>query len=255
VTTEAEQADRLYTDVWPDYFETQRRDLWYYERLWLVLLRQLETRTPIRVLTDFGSGPGFLLKLAQRRFWSTLGIEPSKLAREHASSIGVSSVSPMTAANFPMAFGTCEAGIATEVLEHCDDAEAALREWRGYIRSGGHLALSVPNDNNPLQRLFGRLLAPRKSDSGGLIQCEDRSRPWIHHTHKHYFNLKSLRELLERCGFEVVWQRTSFPVELLLVLPIPRKWAWKLSRLWPAPPFLWRLHIGRHCLVVARKKS
>ena len=130
------------------------------------------------------------------------------------------------------------AAIATEVLEHIEDPHAALKRWRSLLLDGGHLALSVPNDNNPLQRLFW-----------------GKKKPWIHHTHKHYFNRRSLRALVASCGFEVVWERASFPVELLLVLPIPRKWAWKLSRLWPAPPFLWRLHIGRHLLMVARKKA
>lgn len=229
-----EDPDELYSTVWPEYFETQRRDLWYYERLWSVLLRQLEKRTAERdsfgLLFEHGSGPGYLLKLAERRGWLAFGEEPSQIAREHARSIGAVSDEP----GFWISQG--DAAIATEVLEHVDDPRAALLAWRDSLIHHGHLALSVPNDNNPLQRLFW-----------------GKKKPWIHHTHKHYFNPRTLRELVESCGFEVVWQRTSFPIELLLVLPIPRKWAWKLSRLWPAPPFLWRFHIGRHCLLVARK--
>ena len=224
--------DALYRDVHTDYFETQKKDLWFYERLWAVLLRQLEKRTRGRCLVEFGSGPGFLLKLAGRMDWLAKGIEPSLIARRHAANLGVLS-SP--------SLGPCEefdAAIATEVLEHIECQEAALEEWRSALVAGGYLAISVPNDNNPLQRLFW-----------------GKKKPWLHHTHKSYFNPRSLRELVESCGFKVVWQRTSFPVELLLVLPIPRKWAWKLSRLWPAPPLLWRFHIGRHCLLVAQKTS
>src|SRR5688572_16791472 len=227
------EADKLYTEVHPDYFAVQRRDLWFYERLWRVLLGQLEKRPrKMPTLIEFGSGPGFLMKLAERRGWHAFGEEPSDVARRHAEGLGLTGCVPLGHFKFSE-FG---AAIATEVLEHLEDPCAALKRWGSLLPNGGHLVLSVPNDNNPLQRLFW-----------------GRSKPWIHHTHKHYFNPRSLRELVQSAGFEVVWQRTSFPVELLLVLPIPRKWAWKLSRLWPAPPLLWRLHIGRHCLLVARK--
>lgn len=220
--------DDLYTKWHPDYFSTQKKDLWYYERLWSVLLRQLEKRRSERTLVDFGSGPGFLLKLAAKRGWMAIGEEPSVIARAHASRLGVTCAEP--------GFWLCkyDCGIATEVLEHVDDPSEVLGYWGRCVL--GHLALSVPNDNNPLQRLFW-----------------GKKKPWIHPTHKSYFNPKSLKALVESCGFKVVWQRTSFPVELLLILPIPRKWAWKLSRLWPAPPLLWRFGIGRHCLLVAQK--
>jgi SAM-dependent methyltransferase len=222
--------DELYTTWHPDYLETQKKDLWYYERLWSVLLWQLEKRHTQRTLIEFGSGPGFLLRMAEKRGWYAVGIEPSAVARAHAKRLGVDSHEVYNGHSL------YRAAIATEVLEHVDSPDLELSKWRSALIQGGFIALSVPNDNNPLQRLFW-----------------GKKKPWIHHTHKSYFNPKSLKTLVEHVGFEVVWQRTSFPVELLLVLPIPRKWAWKLSRLWPAPPFLWRLGIGRHALMVARK--
>lgn len=226
------EADKLYLEDCPDYFEVQRKDLFWYERLWSVLLRELEKRTDERWLLEFGSGPGFLLRLADRRGWHATGIEPSNVAREYARSIGAKCYSE----KFRRLENWWPAAIATEVLEHVDVVGATLMEWHAALRPGGYLALSVPNDSNPLQRLFWK-----------------KSKPWITPLHRRYYNPKRLREDLDAAGFEVVWQRTSFPVELLLVLPIPRKWAWKLSRIWPAPPLLWRFHVGRHCLVVARK--
>lgn len=221
-----EEADKLYAEVWPDYFTRQARDIFWYERLWAVLLRQLERRTDGRTLIEFGSGPGFLLAQATRRGWSALGEEPSSLARDHAKRLGAFSAEP--------GFWVCRsaAGIATEVLEHVDDPLVTLNEWRDAIEPGGLLALSVPNDNNPLQRLFRR--------------------SWLHPTHKRYYSMRTLTADLEATGFEVIWKRTSFPVELLLALPIKPNLAWKLSRIWPAPPLLWRFGIGRHCLVVAK---
>lgn len=221
-------SDELYTEVHPDYFERQGRDVFWYERLWSVLLRQLENRADGRTLIEFGSGPGFLLALAAKRGWVADGNEPSMLACAHAAQLGVWSSPNLLSTTY-------SAAIATEVLEHLDDPKGSLVNWSARLKPGGYLAISVPNDNNPLQRLFW-----------------GKSKPWIHHTHKHYFTPKSLRALVESAGFDVVWERTSFPVELLLVLPIPRKWAWKLSRVWPAPPFLWRFGVGRHCLLVAR---
>jgi 2-polyprenyl-3-methyl-5-hydroxy-6-metoxy-1,4-benzoquinol methylase len=194
-----------------------------------------------RSLLDIGSGPGFLVLQAHKRGWRAFGEEPSKIAIEHADRLGV-----CTQASFRHSAFDCIT--ATEVLEHLDDPLAMLRRMHDQLNADGMVALSVPNDENPLQRLFGSWIAPPG--------CDDPKRPWRHHTHKHYFNPKSLKALVESAGFEVVWQRTSFPVELLLAIPfLSRKLAWKLSRLWPAPPFLWRFGIGRHCLLVARKVS
>lgn len=227
--------DTFYTETWPDYVTTQRKDLFWYRRLWAVLLEQLELRIPEkekRHLLDFGSGPGFLLQQATERGWCCEGLEPSAVARYHARQVWIhSSAIPKG----PL--GRFTAVISTETLEHIDDVDAALQSMHAWLGPQGYLALSVPNDENPLQRLFW----PWK-------------KPWRHHTHKHYFNPDSLKRKVEANGFVVEWERTSFPVELFLILPIPRKWAWKLSRVWPAPPFLWRLRIGRHCLLVARKR-
>lgn len=227
------EADKFYTEVWPDYMQRQMADIWWYERLWSVLLDRLG-KPRGGLLVDWGSGPGLLLNLAQRRGWSVWGIEPSPSARAMADSIGIGSSHPDAIADWHST--KADAIISTETLEHVQDPAAELRKMASILTSGGLIAISVPNDNNPLQRLFW-----------------GKSKPWVHHTHLSYFNPRSLREKVEQAGFEVVWQRTSFPVELLLVLPIRRKLAWKLSRLWPAPPLLWRFGIGRHCLMIARK--
>lgn len=246
------EADDLYLVTHPTYFETQRRDLWFYERLWAVLLRQLEKRHEQRTLIEFGSGPGFLCALAERRwlagamkgdFWIGVihGIEPSFVAREHAESLRLRVAEFRESYN---GFSLFRHAIATEVLEHVEDPTTTLNLWREALVPDGYLALSVPNDNSPLQRLFGKWISPdRKTPE-----------PWKHHTHLHYFNRRSLRSVVEASGFEVVWERTSFPVEILLAIPfMPRHWAWKLSRLWPAPPLLWRCGIGRHLLFVCKK--
>lgn len=234
MTLPTESHDDLFTKVHSNYFETQKRDLKHYERLWRVLLRRLGL--PCGRLLDFGSGPGFLLALAKRLGWEAYGEEPSRVARLHAWDLGV--VSAPNAADF----GPFRACISTEVLEHLDAPKSELERIWSLLEPGGLLAISVPNDGtngrgNPLQRLFW-----------------GKKKPWLHHTHKHYWGPRTFLLLVESAGFKVTWQGTSFPVELLLVLPIPRNLAWKLSRLWPAPPLLWRLGIGRHNLLVARKK-
>lgn len=40
--------------------------------------------------------------------------------------------------------GAFDALVSCEVLEHIEDDRAALEEWRGWLRPGGHLLLSVP---------------------------------------------------------------------------------------------------------------
>lgn len=228
--------DAFHTETWPTYAEDQRKDLFWYERLWGVLLNRLENQsTPNTMglgLLDYGCGPGFLVALAHRRGWPASGYDPSAKAR--ADALDINNIKVLPEPDFRTFYGCV---VMTEVLEHIQNPEHALHEAWKLLAHNGLLAISVPNDDNPLQ-------------SSGAKQ------PWVHDSHLHYLNPKSLRRLVENAGFDVTWQGSSFPVEVLLAIPfMPRKWAWKLSRLWPAPPVLWRFNIGRHALLVARKKS
>src|SRR5262249_30551376 len=74
-----------------------------------------------------------------------------------------------------------------EYLEHDPDPRGALEEAHRVLRSGGHIAIEVPDISGPPSRLF-------------------RSRWWQVDSPRHLvlFSPKTLASLLESTGFEVV---------------------------------------------------
>jgi len=89
--------------------------------------------------------------------------------------------------------GTYDAVMCGDVLEHLRDASVAVRALSAKLRPGGTLIASVPNVAHHelrLQLLRGRF---DYTDIGPM----DR-------THLHFFTRKSLRELMEGAGLEVV---------------------------------------------------
>ena len=111
---------------------------------WDVVSRELDSLRPTSVL-EFGCGQGAVgARLASRAEY--VGVEPD--SRSHA--VAASRIEPLggtvllgdhtavdSAAEFDL---VC----AFEVLEHIKDDEEAVVAWRGFIKPGGHLLLSVP---------------------------------------------------------------------------------------------------------------
>ena len=105
----------------------------------------LADRLPRGPLLEVGCGAGALLHdLAGRGFTCTAletSAEALELARAlHQGRPGVE----IHAAPRPDWDGRFDALVSLEVLEHVEDDAAALRCWRGWLRPGGHLLLSVP---------------------------------------------------------------------------------------------------------------
>jgi 2-polyprenyl-3-methyl-5-hydroxy-6-metoxy-1,4-benzoquinol methylase len=92
-----------------------------------------------------------------------------------------------------------------EVLEHIPNPSALLKLVHKQLNVGGVACLIVPNDFNPLQLVL--------RDHMGFS-------PWWvappHHIN--YFNFRSLATLLVRCGFKVIHQESTFPIEMFLLM-------------------------------------
>jgi SAM-dependent methyltransferase len=91
------------------------------------------------------------------------------------------------------------------VLEHLPDPVHFLRIAYESLDEGGVLSLSVPNDFNPFQNVLRNTL---------------EYEPWWvappHHIN--YFDFPSLRRLVEHCGFEIVHQEATFPLDMFLLM-------------------------------------
>lgn len=92
-----------------------------------------------------------------------------------------------------------------EVLEHIPNPADMLKLVHAQLNTGGLVCVIVPNDFNPLQVIL-------RDDLG--------FNPWwvVPGHHLNYFNVVSLTSLLEKCGFEVLHQESTFPMEMFLLM-------------------------------------
>jgi 2-polyprenyl-3-methyl-5-hydroxy-6-metoxy-1,4-benzoquinol methylase len=214
--TEAELAEVYRHDYYslekPLYLERAREDKLWWDRLHDGRMARVEElcESAGRRLLDVGSGPGLLLERAAARGWEVLGIEPSRQAAAHARSLGVEICEEFLDDDLAQELLTREtAGFdcihAAEVLEHLPDARAMVRRMVGMLRPGGVLALSVPNDFNPIQ--------------DALVEVRDFQPWWVAPPHHlNYFDFDSLEGLLASEGLEPVRRETTFPIDLFLLM-------------------------------------
>jgi SAM-dependent methyltransferase len=137
--------------------------------------------------------------------------------------------------------GTFDLVVLSHVLEHLRCPELLLRELRSVLRSGGLIAVALPNILNwylRLQFLFGRF----EYEDEGILDA----------THLRFFTFSSGRRLLEEAGWEVLQEKTSGSLlpwgRLRQVLPaLPRFIDKCACRICPSL-------FGRQLLYIARAK-
>lgn len=101
--------------------------------------RLLRSLPEVRTILEVGCGQGALgTRLAEH--YDYVGVERDPRSLEVART----RLGERVQAHLPGR--TFDLVCAFEVLEHQEDDEAALREWRGHVRPGGWLLLSVPAD-------------------------------------------------------------------------------------------------------------
>lgn len=218
------QMDELAFGIVPAY---RRFELYYarFHELRPAIAPLLARGGEVRIL-DVGAGVGdakkFIDPLGGRTRWTA--VEGNPLRAEVCRTLGYSEVLvdlDLEHQPLPYADGSFEVVIASHVLEHLENAEAALRDWHRVLAPGGALLIGVPMHPAPLAalarlryRIFGR--KPR--------------------AHCHFFSLGSLRRFLD--GYQVVdlWGFRLFSARRQLPLedwePFYR-WSLKMGRRFP----------------------
>ena len=99
------------------------------------------------VIVDLGCGDGSALAVAAERnpAHRFVGIDWSGDALRQARALGLTVVRAGVAADLPVAGGTADVVIMSELIEHLVDPDGAVAEARRILRPGGSLLLSTPN--------------------------------------------------------------------------------------------------------------
>ena len=139
-----------------------------------------------RAMLDVGAYIGVFVEVANRSGWQASGVEPSKWAVEVAQSRGLDVVEGTL--DSPHLHGkSFDAITLWDVIEHVDDPSAELKKSFDLLKPGG-------------------LIAVHTMDIDSLMAKVMRGRwPWLMAMHVHYFSQRTLTQMMQKHGFEIVW--------------------------------------------------
>ncbi len=159
-----------------------------------------------RKILDIGSGPGFFLKIGKERGWDVTGIEPGKTAYEFSKhELGLNIINEFFCEQNYLNFGLFDVVHLNNVLEHLVDPINILKMAIEITEQKGLICVTSPNDFNPLQKM--------------AVENLNKDYWWVvpdHHIN--YFDSKSLNELFNNLRLNVIYETTSFPLELFLFM-------------------------------------
>lgn len=158
-------------------------------------------------LLDVGCGDGLFLGEARRQGCGQVaGVEPNlegaRLARQRGLTVYDEPLDEELASVLLQAWKPFDSASMINVLEHLVEPEALLRRVHGLLAPQGELLLVVPRD-------FSLAQFEAKGQHGLKAW-------WVSPDHVNYFSSTELGNLLQRCGFSVFHETTSFPLEFFM---------------------------------------
>lgn len=186
----------FYEDDKPDYLEREQGDLeWLTEVVYPIQFELVGNGS----LLDAGCGYGTFLKEAKRRGYKVFGIEASPKATQY---LAANDLSHMTGFVEDIDFAVGQGWDiirAAWLLEHVADARRVVEKLVKWLAPGGRLLVIVPNDFSAMQLALKR-------------ECY-----WIGAAHVNYFDIPSLKGLLESVGLTVTDTLATYPMEIFLL--------------------------------------
>ncbi|MEJ2748245.1 MAG: class I SAM-dependent methyltransferase [Anaerolineae bacterium] len=152
-------------------------------------LQALEKRTgPAngRSLLDIGAYIGVFVETAAAAGWDACGVEPSDWAAAKAQEQGLNVIQGTQDA--PEITGQ-QFDVITmwDVIEHVDDPLAELTKAFQRLKPGGWLAVHTMDVDSLTARFMGQRW------------------PWLMDMHLFYFSQRTMAQMLEKIGYNVVW--------------------------------------------------
>lgn len=207
-----EEVRKIYRNIFyqvckPTYLSKMEKERDYWDITYrdkMEIFQQYVRKKKKRIL-DIGCGGGFFLTFFKNNGWDTLGIEPSIKARNYAYRFGLNILNKSFEDVSLKEIGRFDVVHLSFLLEHLLDPEYVLRKIYNILKIGGIICIESPNDFNPLQKIIKEKLGKK---------------PWwiAPAEHINYFTVKSLKNLIERCGFEALKVCGTFPMEFFVLM-------------------------------------
>lgn len=166
-------------------------------------------------ILEIGAATGYMTRALQAHGLEVVATELDSAAVAEAASQGTSLRHGQLLDVLQQSeWGSFDAVVAADVVEHVQNAAELLRSLRGCLRSGGHLVMSVPNVAHWTVRVALAMGRFEYTRTGLLDQ-----------THVRFYTRSSLRELVKSAGFEIVQEDVTLGLYVY-----PR---------WRSPRFRW----------------
>jgi len=145
---------------------------------------------------DIGTAGGAYLEAATKFGYEAWGMEPSQMLVAEGKKRGLK-IEQGTIDSHKFQPGTFDLVSLWDVLEHVVDAKACLRECRRLLKPDGVLLLNYPDIGT------------------GMAKAAGKKFWWILSVHIHHFDHKSVVNICEKTGFNVIsqkpyWQTLEF---------------------------------------------
>lgn len=139
-----------------------------------------------RAMLDVGAYVGAFVKIAREAGWDAIGLEPSSWAVQEAERNGLPMIKG-TLDSDRLAGRMFEALTLWDVIEHVADPSAELARAHELLSPGGVIAVHTMDVDSLAAKVMGSRW------------------PWLLDMHVHYFSRRTLKEFLEKAGFELLW--------------------------------------------------
>ncbi|MFW5941589.1 MAG: class I SAM-dependent methyltransferase [Chloroflexota bacterium] len=139
-----------------------------------------------RRLLDVGAYIGVFVEVALAAGWNACGVEPSSWAVSEAARRGLPVVEG-TQQTLQEAEGSFDVITMWDVIEHVADPSAELAQAHRLLKPGGVIAVHTMDIESVAARLMGERW------------------PWLMEMHIHYFSRRTLVQMLQKQGFDVLW--------------------------------------------------
>ncbi len=150
-------------------------------------------------LFDLGTGWGHFLETARQAGYRVSGVEVSKHQFTYAKEDLGLPVECVDFFQYKAEHGSIDIITMWDVLEHIDEVDGILSHIRELLSRVGLLVIQVPQIDSFIAKRTGRNWS------------------MFSHTHVNYFSRKTMKQLLDKNGFEVLDFRSSIELKLLLM--------------------------------------
>jgi 2-polyprenyl-3-methyl-5-hydroxy-6-metoxy-1,4-benzoquinol methylase len=181
----------------------------YYSHERSDLLRMLPASMTLEKVLDVGCGCGATGQYLKSHFQvkEVVGIEMNpEMAQQARTILDQVIIDDVQKMDLPYERNYFDCIICADILEHLYDPWSVLIKLKNHLKDAGCLLLSVPNVQH--WSMIARLLAGR---------WDYRDEGILDSTHIRFFTRKSLRGLIERCGFQIEKMSSALGPEVHLI--------------------------------------